>query len=211
MVEKKRSRLDELAQQFELERQSQTLNTTTADDSARERARRKPFQSKRLKMWLILLLLIFVLTATFSAMKFINGAQSVDKNPDMEQYETVLTSTEKKEWKEKKNDRKQITLQVNTRIPVKAGGESAEIRLINPPYNLYSCSFILTLKETPNKILYSSEEILPGTVIETIDLNADPAKALTPGEHKAVVSYTFHDRNGKERGTYDVDVTLVVE
>ncbi len=212
MVEEKRSnRLDALNHQFEVERQGKKISNANISHDVGRRVRKQKLQSNKAKVSLTLLLFAFILVAIFSGVKYVHGNEAVEKNPHMEQYETVLTSTEKKDWKEKKNDRKQITLQLNTEVPVKADGKSAGIRLVNPPYNQYSCTFTLALKETPSKYLYSSEEILPGTVIETIDLNAEQSKKLIPGENKAVVTYTFYDRNEKEKGTYDVDITLMAE
>ncbi len=157
--------------------------------------------TKKTKVILTSFLILLVFTTLFSGWKAFREVPVI-KNTAYRQYEAVLSDAEMKEWETKEADKGETFVQLNTKIPVQ--GVIANIRLINPPYNNYSCQFKLSYKETPGEYVYESKQIIPGTVVEYVKLN----EAVSPGEHDAIVKYTFFNSKGEIQGSHSVNVVL---
>lgn len=131
------------------------------------------------------------------------AADSLSGEESKAPYDDILTEAEKKEWAEKKTDSENVFIQLNTKISLQADGKDAYIRLINPPYSSYSFKVVIFLDSDESDVLYGSEQIAPGTVLEYVDFN----KGVAKGTHAATVRYEFYS-DGSEVGTQDVPVTL---
>lgn len=159
-------------------------------------------RTKRILYVLLVLLTSLMLFAGYQA--FINTSD-VPRSRDITRYQDILTEEEQAAWKSRDVQKGEVIFQLNLEIPVNTETSQAEIRMINPPYSDFICR-VLLLEEESGIVLYESEEMIPGTLIQYITLS----ETLAEGKYDAVVSYTFLDGKDKVYGTYDVEVTLDV-
>ncbi|MDL2324377.1 hypothetical protein LJC61_04405 [Ruminococcaceae bacterium OttesenSCG-928-A16] len=160
----------------------------------------------------LLLLLILCVLAGLTAYKQVFGkVADVPRNTDPAPYQTILTAEEQKDWQRKTPLKNQAVCQLNLRIPVQAATGNAQLRLINPPYSAFVCTLQLTLpgKNGQDTTLYQSEKMIPGSVTQHATLQ--DAATLPKGETQAKATYVFYDGSGMQKGTYSIEVTLVVE
>lgn len=121
-------------------------------------------------------------------------------------YQGVLTSEEIEAWNNTKVQRGAVYLKLRTQVPV-SQRRVANIRVVNPPYCAYDYRFTISENDT-EEILYESEGITPGTVVEQVSMN----RQIEHGQTEATVTYTFY-RHGEEEavGTREVQVVLDTE
>ena len=132
---------------------------------------------------------------------------AVQIDADGEGNESILTEDEQAKWKneEVEVNGEKIFVELNTMI--KLDGQKAYIRLINPIYSSYTVSVTIYPQNDEESILYQSEHLAPGTILEAIMLEQEPKEK----ERSAVVLYTVYDSDGKEIGTHAVDVEFTNE
>jgi len=161
---------------------------------------------KRSKIFLYVLLVLFTALMLFSGYQAFINTSDVPRNRDVSRYQDILTEDEQAKWISKDIQTGEVVFQLNLKIPVDAETSRAEIRLVHPPYSDFICK--VTLKDVESGIvLYESEEMIPGTLIQYITLS----ETMAIGEYDAVVSYTFMDGKDKVHGNYDVEVVLDVK
>lgn len=121
-------------------------------------------------------------------------------------YQGILTSQEVEEWNDTKVQRGKVYLKLRTQVPV-SERRIANIRVVNPPYCAYNYRFTIAESET-GEVLYESEVLKPGTVLEQVSLN----RQIEHGQTEATVTYTFY-QHGKEEaeGTKEIQVVLDTE
>ena len=161
---------------------------------------------KRTKITLYILLVLCIGLMLFAGYQAFINTSDVPRNRDVTRYQDILTEDEQSDWKNKNIKKGEVIFQLNLEIPVAANTSRAEIRLVHPPYSDFVCRVLLRDVES-GIVLYESEEMIPGTLIQYITLS----ETLAIGEYDAVVEYTFLDGKGKVHGSYDVEVVLNVE
>jgi len=168
----------------------------------------KPYRlfKKRTKITLYILLPVFMGLMLFSGFQAFINTSEVPRNRDVSRYGEILTEEEQKAWKTKEIQRGEAVFQLNLEIPVDAQTRRAEIRLVHPPYSDFICRVALTEVES-GIVLYESEEMIPGSVIQYAVLS----ETMAEGSYDAIASYTFTDGKGKVYGTYEVETVLDVK
>lgn len=177
--------------------------------------KKRPFF--RRKMVLLLLFLLLLLVAVVLGLwyfvprwrdqnSFAGAAGSARRASITGNYQGILTAQEVEEWNTTRVQKGKVYLKLKTEIQV-TGRRQAFIRVVNPPYCEYDYRFTIAVKET-GEILYESETLSPGTVLEQASLNRE----IDHGQTEAVVTYTFY-RHGEEEsvGTREVQVVLDTE
>lgn len=117
--------------------------------------------------------------------------------------ESTLTKEEQEQWSSQQADAEAVPIELNTRIEVQ--GERAAIRLLNPVYSVYPIK-VRILKEKDEQVLYESERLAPGTVLETVPLKGFEKEKEE--ETDAVVEYTIYEAE-EVKGSYQVPVKLI--
>ena len=116
---------------------------------------------------------------------------------------TILSDEERVKWQNMEVQEGKLYIELNSKIEV--NDKNANIRLVNPIYSAYTISIQVWEKEDENNLLYESEKLKPGTILETIRLS----RALSTDEYKGVVNYIIYDNEGNEKSTYPIDVRLI--
>ena len=174
--------------------------------SASQPPRQYRLFKKRTKVMLYILLVIFTGLMMFSGYQAFINTSEVPRNRDAGRYGEILTEEEQKAWGTKEVQRGEAVFQLNLEIPVDVRSRRAEIRLVHPPYSDFICQVELTEEES-GIVLYESEEMIPGTVIQYAILS----ETMAEGTYDAIARYTFTDGKGKVYGTYDVETVLEVK
>jgi len=180
-------------------------NTESLSLSAPSLEKQYKLLNKPAKIILRLLLVLFTNLMVFAGYQAFINTSNVPRNRDTTRYQDILTEDEQAAWKSKDVQTGEVVFQLNLEIPVDSATSQAEIRLINPPYSDFICK--VSLKEAESSIvLYESEEMIPGTVIQYVTLS----EILAVGKYDCVARYSFLDDKGKVYGNYDVEVILKV-
>lgn len=122
-----------------------------------------------------------------------------------QEYTSILTEEEQKDWREKEKDSSRVFIQLNQKVEI-TDMSNVYLRLINPPYSVFTIEVKVYTESSPESILYESDRIAPGTVLEYVPFTG----TLDAGSHPAKVEYTVFDEDGNELGTHVVDITLEV-
>jgi hypothetical protein len=161
---------------------------------------------KRTKVILYVLLVLLTEVMLFAGYQAFINTSDVPRNRDISRYKDILTEDEQAEWKSRDIQTGEAVFQLNLKIPVDVQTSNAEIRLVHPPYSDFICK--VSLRDVESDILlYESERMIPGTLIQYITLS----ETMAMGEYDAIVEYTFFDGKNKIHGTYDVEVELDVK
>ena len=115
----------------------------------------------------------------------------------------VLTSEEQEKWDSIEVQEGKLYIELNGKIEV--DGTKANIRLVNPIYSAYTIGIQLWEKQDENNLLYESERLMPGTILETIRLSAPMVHA----EYECIVNYIVYDKEGNEKVSHPIDVKLI--
>lgn len=115
-------------------------------------------------------------------------------------HESILSEEEQEKWASHELNGENIYVELNSKIYL--DGNNAYIRLINPIYSAYYYSITIYPAGEEEAILYQSEKIAPGTILEAVMLSKVP----TQEQYPAVVKYLVYDENGSGLGTYSVNV-----
>lgn len=120
----------------------------------------------------------------------------------------VLTKDEIQEWEETPVDKEEVFFKLNTTWSLSGEENKVFIRLLNPLYSYYPLRVEIYLKEKPEKIIYTSKILAPGSIVEYAKLNPKPEV----GEHEAIVKYTFYKNNSEKEilGVHELTATLKV-
>lgn len=180
-------------------------------------ATEEPAEKKKLfsgkKVFLLIFMVAILLGAAAAVMYILpelrdrnslNGAAGSAKRASVTgNYRGILTSEEIEEWNNTKVQKGKVYIKVKTEIQVEER-RLAYLRLINPPYCEYDCRFTIKEKES-GEILYESETISPGNVVESVSLS----HKIEYGSTEASIIYSFYAQ-GEEKaaGTKVIDVVL---
>lgn len=116
------------------------------------------------------------------------------------EYEGILTGNEKNEWESREEESGRLFVQLNQNITIE-DIEQVYLRLINPPYSMYNFSVKIIVGD---KVLYESELLSPGTVLEYVPFS----QTLEAGSYSGKAEYQIYDNDGNSMGSYEVDVML---
>ena len=117
--------------------------------------------------------------------------------------EDFLSSGERQKWKSGMTEEELIPIELNQQIEVH--NQRAFTRIVNPVYSRYAVRVTIMLKENREEILYQSEKLSPGTVLEAVQLS----RTLTAESNEAVIEYVIYDQEDKILGTYPVEAKLI--
>lgn len=159
---------------------------------------------------LCLLVCLCLTSVTVAAMQLFGKTPNVTVGAgDYSAYKDLLSQEEQIEWQQRKARPGEASVNINQRILVQRDTGEGEINLQNPPYSAYTCKvdIVLAGEDGEEEIVFSSEKIIPGTVIQYAQFN----KSFSSGEYAATAKYVFLDEGGAQRGTYETDISLVVE
>jgi len=194
--EKKRPRNE----QYSLEELNQQFKSNIKKKNNKKLKRRVPAV-------LMLVLLVVVVLITALIIWKVNGTQSLDgSTEDTEIFnESILSEEENEKWATTDLDGEKIYIVLNTKIYL--DGSRAYIRLINPIYSTYFYNITICPEGEEDTILYQSEKIAPGTILEAVTLTTEP----TEEQYSAIVKYQVYDGEGNELGTHPVNVEFTSE
>lgn len=121
--------------------------------------------------------------------------------------QSVLSDEEQQKWFSQEIDLegKEVYIELNSRIYLE--DNKAYIRLINPIYSIYYYKISIYPREAEDTILYQSEMLAPGTILEAVVLQ----KELSESEYEAVVEYKIYDSEGNELGRHPVNVEFTTD
>lgn len=168
--------------------------------------KRKQKQHKRILLLAGAVLSVAVLTiaVTLGVQLKAQPARESAGSSDETTQESVLSAKEQQKWNEIKTDTtgKKVYIILNKEITVK--GRNAGIRLINPIYSALDLQIKIVERGNEGNVLYQSERLAPGTILEEARLNQEiAAKNL-----KAVVIYTVYNVEKVNLGEHRVEVLL---
>lgn len=164
----------------------------------------KPQQKKRILVTAVCLVLLIAVSV---------GAYNVfHKKPEAVQAtlpKDILTEAELKKWEEDPVDDTQVFFELNTLWTLGSEEDEVFIRLLNPPYSAFPIKVQIYLEDKPGEILYESELLEPGTIIEKVPLEPRPEK----GEYAVIVKYSFYEAGSTDKifGMHEVSAELTVE
>lgn len=141
------------------------------------------------------------------------GTETADRREteDMERaipegYESILNEKEIEEWKNRETDNSRLFIQMNQKLNINDEGK-AYLRLINPPYSAFNIQVKIYAQDNPEEVLYQSEVLEPGTILEYADFDSIPS----PGQYEGGVEYTVYDKDGSIIGTHEVAVEITAQ
>jgi len=176
------SALDELNQQFmQMQESSEKKAISVSIWERIDKEKLKGAGAIAVKLVLILIVLLLL-----KAIILNNSKKNIE---NLSQYENYLSSEEQEQWKTKEIDPDELFIQVNTKVTVDEKTQEAVLHLVNPPYSAYELSVEIYLSEDSEQILYHSERINPGTLVETFEM----AESLKEGMYPVIIRYTFYD------------------
>lgn len=169
-------------------------------------------------IWMVILLVVVVLIVVLVVWKVRSGTQSVNgstadaaaktvtSEEETEKYnETSLSEEDQEKWTSTDVNGENIYVELNSKIYL--DGSKAYIRLINPIYSAYYYTITIYPEAEEDNLLYQSEVIAPGTILEVAMLTAEP----TEEQYPAVVKYRIYDGDGNEMGTHPVKVEFTTD
>lgn len=119
--------------------------------------------------------------------------------------ESILSEEEQEKWASTGLDEDNIYVELNSKIYLEES--KAYLRLINPIYSTYYYSITIYPQGEEETILYQSEKIAPGTILEAVMLTAEPSEK----QYAAVVKYYVYDGEGNELGSHPVNAEFTTE
>lgn len=134
------------------------------------------------------------------------AAKTVIDEEETEMFnESVLNEEEQEKWAETDLDEENIYVELNSKIYL--DGSKAYIRLINPIYSAYYYTITIYPEGEEDTLLYQSEKIAPGTILEAVALTAEP----TEEQYSAIIKYDVYDAVGNELGSHPVSVEFTTD
>lgn len=164
---------------------------------------------------IVLAFMLLNLLFAWGALRYLYSENRIVKNPSAgaalsaqrvsvtERYRDILTEDEIEEWNTTEAEQGKVFLKLNTQMHIE-NGTRANIRLLHPPYCVYDCKIQIT--DRKKNLLYQSEVLTPGTVLESVLLKQRPEQEKEPVQ----VHYMFYESGTEEViGVKDVDAVLV--
>jgi hypothetical protein len=211
MAQGKRSTLEELNQQF-LKMQEELENK---EEQSASRAVRKTSSASRYQTVMLVRIAVIVFVVLTIGIVFL-WSQLSDKKEKREatktgakpseDYAKFLTEEEKERWEEGTGEEDELFVEVNTEIPVSSSSMEAILHLINPPYSKHDFEIEMYISGEPDQVLYRSDRIVPGTVVEQVTL----LETLENDTYPVSICYTFY-KGEKTIGLHVVAAELLVE
>ena len=162
----------------------------------KSRKKRKEAEVEAIKRLVVIGAIAFVLLAgIFLAIRSIGNSNKIAP--------VTLTVEERENWESIEVQEGKFYVELNGRIEV--NNKKANIRLVNPIYSAYTISIQLWEKDDESNLLYESEKLRPGTILEMIRLS----EPLTKEESTCIVKYIIYDEEGNEKATHPMDVKLI--
>lgn len=162
--------------------------------------------NKKLKILIILLVLIMPL----GMILIINGNKNkVNVSGGILQEGVIpgYTEEEIKEILQRKADESTFSFEINSRPIFKDGKSEGNLRIANPPYNIYSIEVEIKL-DSNGKTVFKSGKIAPNHYIEYAKLT----KNLKAGEYNATATINaYNTKNGEYKGTSAAKLIIKVE
>lgn len=108
---------------------------------------------------------------------------------------------------QRKADESMFSFEINARPTFKDGKSEGNLRIANPPYNIYSIDVEIKL-DSNNKTIFKSKMLKPNQYIE----NAKLIKQLSDGKYEATAIINAYDDNGNElKGTSTAKLIINIE
>jgi uncharacterized membrane protein len=198
-LEEQNNVITEINKNFTKERGKQTgHNGNKHVQTGKDKAYRRKATLLILGITLVIAGLIIVLTKYY---------QNWLLNPEraVQQYNSILTDSEKEMWRTQEKSDVLYAL-MNQKISISSDSSRAELRIVNPPYNKYAEFVQIYLVNDPEDIIYQSDAIEPGNIVDYADLN----QKLEEGEQEAIAVFSF--LQGQDTiSTKPVAITFYVE
>lgn len=119
--------------------------------------------------------------------------------------ESILSEEDQEKWTSTEPNGETIFIELKDIVYL--DGRKAYIRLVNPIYSTYYYNITIYPEGEEDTILYQSEKIAPGTILEAVMLTAEP----TEEQYQAVVKYQVYNEDGNELGTHPVSVEFTID
>lgn len=167
-------------------------------------AKRKRILGRLASLFIILICLCVILFCLYK----IFGRQliPVEVDRDYSMYVDILNDDEKEEWDNKAVEFGKAFIQLNQNIVVN-DGDKAEIRLINPPYTMYTYDMNIVLEGDKGETICKVQDMKQKTIEKNVKLN----RKLDVGEYNAKANFVFFDEDDEEIGHYSISITLISE
>lgn len=150
-------------------------------------------------MTFLLLVMIMILWRTVTYDQNRNGDLVRETIAEVD----FLVDGERQRWQTKIVDQELIPIELHQEIEVY--NQRAFTRIINPIYSTYTVKVKMIPKGSEKEILYESERLSPGTVLEAVQLTTE----LKAQETEIIIEYLIYDQEGEILGTYPVEARLL--
>lgn len=209
MAQSNRNTLEELNEQFRIMQELEDRKNSKISG----RSTRKSSPDRYRVVMLIRASVIILIILIIGIIVFFSGfldkpekSKSADSTKSIQDYSDILTEEEKKRWEEEKGEESELFVEVNTEIPVSYPSMEATLHLINPPYSRHDFKIEIYISGQPEQVLYESDRIVPGTVVEDVTF----LETLETDTYPVSICYTFY--KGEETiGLHVVAAELLVE
>ncbi len=136
--------------------------------------------------------------------------KAVQSNKRVEEFgepSAFLTKEQKEDWTEKEVDDSQVFIQFSSELEVLAGSTQLNLQLVNPPYSAYDMVVQVVMQHNSSDILYRSDLLNPGDVLETVELST----MLESGNFPILMQYSFYEEDGETFvGEYEMEADINV-
>lgn len=153
------------------------------------------------KVYLVLLLLMMG-TSICLGIRIAKGPATAEQNPEWKSYLAELNKKEREEWQNHEQEKETAYIQINQVLVLQGEKSTVDLGLINPLYSGSDVKVVIRLRKN-NKVIYTSPQIKPGTVIQKADL-----EVVVEAEEKAAAAFSFYDGRGKLVKEDEVEVAI---
>lgn len=160
---------------------------------------------KEYKVLLLIVLLIPIIIIAISN----NNYNNINVSGGILQEGVIpgYTEEELKEILQRKADKSSFSFEINSRPIFKDGKSEGNLRIANPPYNVYSIEVEIKL-DSNGKSIFKSGKIEPNHYIEYAKLT----KKLKAGEYDATAFINAYDtKSGEFKGTSAAKLIIKIE
>lgn len=164
-------------------------------------------KAKRNMKIIICMAILFLILAGIMAFRVFMQPNLSPINENWKSYREYLSKAEQKEWDDKSRRIKDNYAQISQRITIDQKTGTALVHYVNPLYGANLSKLSLRLEEDEEIILYESEQISPGTVIETVKVQ----ESLDVGKYNGHAYFEFYTDQKKLLSEHNVALEIVVQ
>ncbi|MFV0361712.1 MAG: hypothetical protein ACK5LL_01290 [Suipraeoptans sp.] len=152
------------------------------------------------------IILLLIAASVLFGIKYYMRPTPAQINPEWEQYLNMLTNLERSKWENDVQEDNGAYIQINSLVMVSKETGSANLKLINPRYSACDLKITITTEDALN-IIYESEVISPGTIIEDININTS---VLSKKKENVTVNYVFFDGKGNKLTERNTTIAFLI-